>query len=144
MIAHIKSLYLLVRYISYVLILVIYKCQYYSVFVKLTVVHFMDLKCGKLIVNMCVCTSWNKCVRRILNLPHDVDSWLLGPLLKQNHIKKQFIVRTLRFLFCMLKSHNGIVEVCILNANSPMGSNLSFLRSKYGINFHIALKWPLQ
>ena len=39
----------------------------------------------------------------------------------------------------MLKSHNGIVEVCTLNAlsnaNSPMGSNLSFLRSKYGINF---------
>ena len=41
----------------------------------------------------------------------------------------------------MLKSHNGIVEVCTLdalsNANSPMGSNLSFLRSKYGINFQI-------
>ena len=39
----------------------------------------------------------------------------------------------------MLKSHNGIVEVCTLSslskANSPMGSNLSFLRSKYGINF---------
>ena len=39
----------------------------------------------------------------------------------------------------MLKSHNRIVEVCTLNAlsnaNSPMGSNLSFLRSKYGINF---------
>ena len=35
----------------------------------------------------------------------------------------------------MLKSHNGIVDVCTLNAlsnaNSPMGSNLSFLRSKY-------------
>ena len=39
----------------------------------------------------------------------------------------------------MLKSHNGIIEVCALNAlsnaNSPMGSNLSFLHSKYGINF---------
>ena len=39
----------------------------------------------------------------------------------------------------MLKSHNGIVEVYIMNAlhnaNSPMVSNLSFLRSKYGINF---------
>ena len=56
-----------------------------------------------------------------------------------NHIKKQFIVRTLRFLFCILKSYNGIAEVCILNAfsnaSSPMGSNLSFLCSKYGINF---------
>ena len=86
-----------------------------------------------------VCTSWNKGVGRILNLPHDAHTWLLGPLLKQNHIKKQFIVRTLRFLFCMLKSHNGIVEACTLNAlsnaNSTMGSNLFFLRSKYGINF---------
>ena len=75
--------------------------------------------------------SWNKGVRRILNLPHDSNTWLLGPLLKQNHIKSQYIVRILRFLFCMLKSHNGIVEVCTLNAlssaNSLMGSNLSFL-----------------
>ena len=30
-----------------------------------------------------VCTSWNKSVRRILNLPHDAHAWLLGPLLKQ-------------------------------------------------------------
>ena len=77
-----------------------------------------------------VCTSWNKGVRRILNLPHDAHTWLLGPLLKQNHIKKQFIVKTLRLLFCMLKSHNGVVEVCTLNtlynANSPMGSTLCF------------------
>ena len=39
----------------------------------------------------------------------------------------------------MLESHNGIVEGCTLNAlhnpNSSSGSNLSFLRSKYGINF---------
>ena len=81
-----------------------------------------------------VCTSWNKGVRRIRNLPHDAHTWLLGPLLKQNHIKKQFIVRNLRFLFCMLKSHNGIAEVCTLNplsnANSPMGSNLFLLRSR--------------
>ena len=41
-----------------------------------------------------VCTSWNKSVRRILNLPHDAHTWLLGPLLKQNHIEKQFIART--------------------------------------------------
>ena len=34
-----------------------------------------------------VCTSWNKGVRRILNLPHDAHTLLLGLLLKQNHIK---------------------------------------------------------
>ena len=89
-----------------------------------------------------VCTSWNKGVRCILNLPRDDHTWLLGPLLKQNHIMKQFIVRTLRFLFCILKCHNAIVEVCTViiknvlsNANSPMGSNLFVLHSKYGINF---------
>ena len=57
-----------------------------------------------------------------MNLPHDAHTWLLGPLLKQNHIKNQCIV-----------------EVCTLNAlsnaNSPMGSTLSLLRSNYGINF---------
>ena len=93
----------------------------------------MDLKCGKLIVN--ILTVFVHLGIRVLNLPHDAHIWLLGFLLKQNHIKKQFIVRILRFLFCMLKSHNGIVDVCTLNAlsnaNSPMGSNLSFLRSKY-------------
>ena len=47
--------------------------------------------------------------------------------MKQNHIKKQFIVRTLRFLFCMLKRNNGIVEVCtctlyaLSDANTPWG-----------------------
>ena len=37
----------------------------------------------------------------ILNLPHDAHTWLLhvGPLLKRNHIKKQFSVRTLLFYF---------------------------------------------
>ena len=47
-------------------------------------------------------------VYRILNLPHDAHTWLLGPLLKQNHIKKQFIVRIVRFLFGMLKCPNGV------------------------------------
>ena len=76
----------------------------------------MDLKCGKFINS--VCTFWNKGVRRILNLLHDAHTWLLGLLLKQNHIKKQFIVRTLRFLFCILKSYNGFVAVCTLNTLS--------------------------
>ena len=48
--------------------------------------------------------------------------------------------------------YNGIVEVCTLNArsnaNSPMGSILSFcvlnMIIPYNIVSHIALKWPLQ
>ena len=64
-------------------------------------------------------------------LPHDaLKLLLLGPLLKQNHIKRQFIAKTLRFLFWVLKSINDIVQICTLNAlsnaNSPMGSNSSF------------------
>ena len=43
-------------------------------------------------------------VRHIQNLPHDAHTWLLGPLLKQNHIKEQFIVRTLRLLFLLKKT----------------------------------------
>ena len=76
-------------------------------------------------------------VRRVFfDLPHDAHTWLLDPLLKQNHIKKHFIVRSLRFLFCMLKSHNGIVEVCTLNALSDANSYVvSNLRSENGINF---------
>ena len=77
-----------------------------------------------------VCTFWNKGARRILNIPHDANTWLLDSFLKQNHIKTRFIVRTLRFLLCLLKSHNGTVGGCTLNAlsnvYSPMRSNLSF------------------
>ena len=51
-----------------------------------------------------VCTSWYKGVRRFLNLP-DAHTWLLSPLMKQNHIKKQFIVRTSCFLFCISGMH---------------------------------------
>ena len=37
----------------------------------------MNLKCSKLILNLLtVCISWNKGVRRILNLPHDAHTWL--------------------------------------------------------------------
>ena len=61
-----------------------------------------------------VCTSWNKGVRRILNRPHDAHTWLLDVLLKQNHIKNQFIIRTSCSLFCMLKSHNIIMLFIML------------------------------
>ena len=71
-----------------------------------------------------VCTYWNKGFRRTLNLPHDAHTWLLGPLLKQYHIKKQIIATTLRFLFCMSKSYNSIVVVCTLSALSNANSSM--------------------
>ena len=47
----------------------------------------MDLKCGKLIVNLLAVFVHLgiKVLRRILKLPHDAHTWLLGSLLKQNH-----------------------------------------------------------
>ena len=57
----------------------------------------MNLKCGKLILNLLtVCISWNK---GVLNLPHDAHTWLLGPLLKQNHIKNSLLLELYAFYF---------------------------------------------
>ena len=93
-----------------------------------------------------ICTSWNKGVRRILNLPHNAHAWLLDPLLKQNLMNKQFIARTLRFLFCLVKSHNGIVEVCTLNSLWDPICPFCVLNMALIFNYivyHIASKWPL-
>ena len=46
-----------------------------------------------------VCTSWNKGVRRILNLPHDAHTWVLGLLLKRNHIKTSLLLELYVFHF---------------------------------------------
>ena len=60
-----------------------------------------------------VCTPGIKLVEVFLNLPHDAHTSLLSPLLKQNHVKTQFIVRTLRFLVCMLKSYITALLKCV-------------------------------
>ena len=57
-----------------------------------------------------VCKSWNKGVRRILNLPHDAHTWLLGPLLKQNHIKIKIKIKKNIFYF---RSKRPIDRTCI-------------------------------
>ena len=60
----------------------------------------MNLKCGKLILNLLtVYISWNKGVRRILILPHDAHTWLLGHLLKQNHVKNSLLLELYAFYF---------------------------------------------
>ena len=62
---------------------------------------YRSQKCGNLIAKPInsVCTSWNKCVRRTLSLPHDAHTWLLGPLLKQNHIKNSLLLGLYAFYF---------------------------------------------
>ena len=32
------------------------------------------------------CVQWNKAVRKLLKLPYRTHTWLLGPLMRQNHI----------------------------------------------------------
>ena len=57
----------------------------------------MDLKCDKSFNSMC--TSWNKGVRRILNLLHNAHTWSLSLLLKQNHIKTKLLIELFVLLF---------------------------------------------
>ena len=79
-----------------------------------------------------ICTTWNIGVRTVLKLPGDTLSYLLGPLLRQNHIRHQLQVRSIRFLYNMYYFNNTIVRSCfnhaIVNVNSCVGAKLAFLR----------------
>ena len=55
--------------------------------------------------NRC-CVQWNKAVRRILKVPYRTHTWLLGPLLNQQHVKMQFQRKILRFVYTMLNNTN--------------------------------------
>ena len=84
-----------------------------------------------------VCICWNKAVRSIVNVPYTTHTWMLGPILNQTHISTQLIERCIRFLFEMASSLNIIVYTCykhaVGNANTPKGSNIVYVRDKYGI-----------
>ena len=59
-----------------------------------------------------ICTTWNIGVRTVLKLPFDTHSYFLGPLLRQNHIRHQLQVRSIRFLYNMYYFNNTIVRSC--------------------------------
>ena len=84
-----------------------------------------------------ICITWNIGVRTVLKLPFDTHSYFLGPLLRQNHIRHQLQVRSIRFLYNMYYSNNTIVRSCfnhaIVNVNSCIGAKLAFLRT-LGVN----------
>ena len=44
-----------------------------------------------------VCTTWNIEVRTVLKLPFNTHSYFLGALLRQNHIRQQLQVWSIRF-----------------------------------------------
>ena len=84
-----------------------------------------------------ICITWNIGVRTVLKLPFDTHSYFLGPFLRQNHIRHQLQVRSIRFLYNMYYSNNTIVRSCfnhaIVNVNSCIGAKLAFLRT-LGVN----------
>ena len=80
-----------------------------------------------------VCTSLNKGVRTILNLPYTTHTYMLGPLMKQPHMSLQLYKRCSRFLYGMKQCRNYIVKLCFTNAmhnaRTPLGHNLTFIRN---------------
>lgn len=86
------------------------------------------------------CIQWNKAVRRILNLPYRTHTWLLGPLMRQRHIRFQFQIKFLRFIHQMLNSTNNVVSyvarVARFSSNTILGRNISYMRYKYDVNFN--------
>lgn len=85
-----------------------------------------------------VCTSWNKAIRRLIQLPYTTHRWILGPLTNQCHISLQLYRRCVRFLYSMSQSSNLILHTCftnaVHNANTSLGYNIAFFRHKYGID----------
>ena len=69
-------------------------------------------------------------------MPYNTQRWLLGPLIAQNHIRHQLILRDIKFLHSLLQSTNSIVRQCIMNpssnANTLIGYTISYYRYMYG------------
>ena len=72
-------------------------------------------------------------MRTVLKFPFNTDSYLLGSLLGQNHIRQQLQVMRIRFLYNMYHSKNTIVRSffnpAILDAISCIGAKPVFLRT---------------
>jgi len=85
------------------------------------------------------CTQWNKAVRKILGLPFNTHTWLLGPLSGQTHVSVQFYLKTFKFIYNMLYHVNPTVSflarLAHSNAQSPLGRNISLLRHLCHVDF---------
>ena len=78
------------------------------------------------------CKAWNIAIRKLLELPYNAHVSLLGPLVKQINIRKQFYVRNYRFLWNAFRSRNRIVSTCMNmaldNSNTCIVYKLAFYR----------------
>jgi len=59
--------------------------------------------------------------------------------MQHTHIRAQSHVKTVRFIYEMMRRPNFIVaylaRLCCISSNSPLGKNVAFLNNKYGIQF---------
>ena len=83
------------------------------------------------------CTSWNIAVRKIFRLPYTTHTRYLGPLLNQEHVSVQLIMRMLKLYYSMFNSRNIIIKSFISrvmrNSKTCIGYNIAYLRFKYNI-----------
>jgi hypothetical protein len=83
------------------------------------------------------CIVWNKAVRKLLNVHYSTHTWLLGPIIGRPHIRYQLYVRTLKYLHNALDSSNKLVNSitgsAMKDANSPMGAQFAFFRSRFSM-----------
>ena len=90
------------------------------------------------------CVTWNKGVRRVLNVPSMTHTALLGPLINTCHISVILVKRFCKFIDTMLASDNEIIRLIIrralLSAQSPIGRNIAILRSVHSIRVRYTCK----
>ena len=84
------------------------------------------------------CVTWNKDVRRMLNISNMTHTALLGQLINTCHISIQLVKRFGKFVDLMLTSHNAVVRHfvrrAIYSAQSPIGRNIAVIRRQYAIH----------
>ena len=87
--------------------------------------------------------SWTIAIRTLLRLPFNTHTRYLGPLIGQQHIRKQLYVRDFNFLWNAYRSCNIIVKTCmnnaVYNSNTCIGYKLSFFRNTFCIDMKCEL-----
>ena len=84
-----------------------------------------------------VCVTWNKGVRRMLNVSNMTHTALLGEIINTCRISIQLVKRFCKFVDLMLTSCNAIVRHfvrgAINSAQSLIGRNIAVIRHRYAI-----------
>ena len=87
--------------------------------------------------NSCV-TAWNIGVRKILGLPYNTHTWMLGHLTNSVHMKYKLYIRDLKFVARFSQRDIVLVRACFSiisnNAHSIFGNKLANFRDRFSIN----------